>query len=328
MLHVVKRQFALLKEPLVNTVPNGEFSDLRQRLTAIKTALKYTSCMLTSSNRIWVMQMQQQRQFSERFHESYPSSQDDTYLVAQQFAEGSQALYDKFTRDIRTEGDVYLHIHKQVTLYIREIEELESTYSKLTAAKAETNRYQSKLDAMERSRRPVDQSKKVRNLQKMDTHREAYRSLLRTTVEEQKKTYAKHPIVFKAALTSYWISHEKHVTALVESLEKTQAFAKASEVEMADLDITTYQPDVLSEISAMGSKFVMSPSVSTAAYIPADIPYALARPDDDHTDDEKLEFKDAMASPPSAKASVIAGSSITSAATTPVSDAIASKINV
>lgn len=321
MLHAVKKQFALLKEPLVN-VPNGEFADLRQRLCAIKTALKYTSSMLTSSNRIWVLQMQQQRQFSERFYDSYPSSQDDTYIVAKQFAEGSQALYDKFTRHIRKEGEAYLHIHKQVTLYIREIEELESSYSELSANKAETNRYQSKLDAMERSRRPMDESKKTRNLQKMDNHRESYRAMLKATIEKQKKIYAKHPIVFKAALTSYWISHEKHVTALVESLERTQTFAKASEAEMRELDITTYQPDIQSEMQMMSSKFGMSPSISTAAYLPAANPHSPATiimEKDENAAKDDAEYKDAMSTPASGKNSVVIGSSIASAATTPVS---------
>lgn len=258
MLHVIKKQLALLQEPLVNTVPNGEFADLRQRLSAIKASLKYTSSMLSSTDRLWILQMQQQRQFSERFHESYPSTHDDTYVIAKEFAEGSQALYDKFTRDGAKTSATYAHIFHQIITYIREIEEVESEYSKLTAAKAETNRYQSKLDAMERSRKPVRVEKKQRNLQKMDTQREMYRVLLKTIVEKQKHIYGKHPIVFKASLTAFWLNHERHVTALVESLDKTARFAKDSEEEMKKLDITKYQPQRFERLSSIDAMLMPS----------------------------------------------------------------------
>lgn len=244
MLHAVKRSLARLHEPLTPTAPNGEFADYSQRLSAIKQALKYTSSMFTSANRTWVIQIQEQRQFSERFHEAYPTTTDDVFIIAQQFAQGSQALYDKFTREITVDGNTYDRIHRQVLLYIKEIEELEASYPKLITAKSETNRYQGKLDAMERSRRPTDAAKKTRNLQKMDQQRDAYKRLLSTTVERQKLVYAKHAIVFKAALTAYWLSHEKHVTALVDSLKDTQRFAKAHEAQLEQLDILTLKPDL------------------------------------------------------------------------------------
>lgn len=260
MLHVIKKQIALLQEPLVNSVPNGEFADLKQRLSAIKTALKYTSSMMSSTNRVWIMQMQQQRQFSERFHEAYPSTHDDTYLIAKEFAEGSQNLYDKFARDGEKTNGTYIHIHGELRKYVKEIEDVEAEYSKLSAAKAETNRYQAKLDAMERSRTAPKKEKKQRNLQKMDTQREAYRALLKSVVQKQKQTYAKHPIMFKAALTGFWLNHEKHVTALIESLEKTAKFAKGAEEQMSKLDISRYQPERLERLCSIDSILMPSPS--------------------------------------------------------------------
>lgn len=240
MLHIVKKQVARVQQPLSKNAPNAEFADLKQRLTSIKNALKYTSAMLTDSNRTWVKLMQQQRLFSERFQEAYPSTRDDTYAVATDFAIGSQNLYDKFTREASDDVAVYHHIHRQVLLYIKEIETVEAVYSKLAQAKSEACRYQAKLDSMERSRRPMDESKKTRNLQKMDNEKDVYKKLLRDTVDQQKVTYSKYPIVFKAALTSYWLNHEKHVSLLVQSLEKTQEFAKKNEKEMKELDITAY----------------------------------------------------------------------------------------
>lgn len=250
MLHLIKKHFARAQQPIRRTSPNAEYADLRQRLSSIKFSLKYTSDMLSTANRIWVKQMQQQRQFSERFYESYPTTTDETYIVAQDFAEGSQALYDKFTRDTTEDILVAQQIHDQVLLYIGEIEQVESLYGKLQGARSEADRYQAKLDALERSKRPIDPAKKQRNLQKMDTEKNAYKAILKETVAAQKAVYAKHPIIFKAALTSYWLSHEKHVTLLVQSLEKTQEFARKSEVEMRNLDITKLNFDQVSEVSA------------------------------------------------------------------------------
>lgn len=249
MLHAVKRQVGRVQQP-IRSSPNAEFSDLKQRLHSVKQSLQYTSKMLSSANRGWIIQMQEQRAFSERFHESYPTTDDEIFQVAQKFAEGSQTLYDKFTREAETDITAYNEIHKQVQIYIREIERVESMYSRLADAKSESTRYQSKLDWMERSRRPTDESKKLRNLQKMDHQRIAYKTLLEETIKEQKSTYAKHPIVFKAALTSYWLSHEKHVTSLVQSLENTQTFAKQAEQEMRALDISAWKPPALQILDA------------------------------------------------------------------------------
>lgn len=249
MLHAVKRQVARVQQPIWST-PNAEFADLKQRLHSIKQSLQYTSKMLASANRGWIIQMQEQRAFSERFHESYPTTEDEIFIVAQKFAEGSQALYNKFTRETETDITAYNEIHMQVQIYIREIERVESKYSRLADAKSESSRYQSKLDSMERSRRPTDESKKLRNLQKMDHQRIAYKTLLAETIKEQKASYEKHPIVFKAALTSYWLSHEKHVTLLVQSLDNTKKFAKQAELEMRALDITTWKPPALQILDA------------------------------------------------------------------------------
>lgn len=284
MFHLVKKNFARLQQPLSpSNVPNGEYADLRQRLASIKAALKYTLSMLNSSNRIWILQIQQQRQFSEKFHEAYPSTRDDTYTVAKHFAEESQALYDQFTRDAEQTSAVYFHIYRQIHTYIQEIERVESRYPQLNATKAESSRYQSKLDAMQRNQRrhtiTNSQSsagvrgragldgKEQRNLMKLERVRDEYRSLLREVVRAQKETYGKHPVVFKAALAAYWLSHEKHVTALVHSLEKTKAFATAYESELEHLDIANLRAADIAKLSSVDTATVLlqQPTVSISS---------------------------------------------------------------
>lgn len=291
MLHVVKRKSFRLQQP-IRSAPNAEFADLKQRLSSIKASLKYTSARLSDANRQWVIQMQQQRQFSERFHESYPTTTDETYQVAVQFAEGSQALYDKFTRETQNDLTAYNDIHKQVLLYIKEIDTVEAMYPKLADAKSESSRYQLKLDSMERSKRQTDEARKARNLQKMDNERDLYKRLLLETINAQKSTYVKHPVVFKAALTSYWLSHEKHVTMLVQSLEQTQNFAKKAEKEMRDLDITKWAPPV--EVEELGPVPTKVSREGVKAEVTVEEP---VRVEDSDDDDQDLSFHSASTVP-------------------------------
>lgn len=241
MLHTFKRHVANVSSPL-RFSPNAEFADLRQRLTSVKTSLKYTLQTLTAANRHWVVQIQDQRRFSDRFAQAYPTPHDDTHTVALQFASGSQALYDKFSHQTAPDLAVYQHITHQLSVYLNEIHTVEASYRDLAMAHSETERYQAKLDAMQRSKRPVDPTKRARNVQKLHAQRQLYTRLLEDTIANQKRAYAKHPIVFKAALTAYWLSHENHVNMLVRSLEHTQQFAKAAEPEMMHLDIANWAP--------------------------------------------------------------------------------------
>lgn len=282
MFHLVKKNFARLQQPLLTSnVPNGEYADLRQRLASIKAALKYTLSMLNSSNRIWILQIQQQRQFSEKFHEAYPSTRDDTYTVAKHFAEESQALYDKFTRDVDQTSSVYFHIHHQIQTYIQEIERVESRYNHLNATKTEASRYQSKLDAMQRNQQRHAASnnndnggrrgrsgldgRERRNLMKLERVRDEYKSVLQEVVRAQKETYGKHPVIFKAALAAYWLSHEKHVTALVDSLEKTKAFATAYESELEALDIVNLKAADIAKLSSINTDSILCHQASVSS---------------------------------------------------------------
>ena len=182
MFHTVKKTLSRVKEPLLSP-PNAEFSDYRQRLSSIKASLRYTSNSLTSANRGWIIQMQQQRAFSHRFQHAYPSTHDDIYAVAAQFAEGSQSLYEKFTRE-EADKNSHAQIQAQVDKYIVQIEKVEAMYGKLISAKAEMDRYQNKLDGLERATRKIDDEKKNRNATKLDRHKQIYDELLQQVLEK------------------------------------------------------------------------------------------------------------------------------------------------
>jgi hypothetical protein len=186
----------------------------------------------------WIRIIQQQRNFSDKYLESYPTPGDETHLAAEQLAESSEQLYNSFIREQAPEVTAYLNLAEQVKRYCKEIEDVEASYGPLLEARAEADRYQAKVDGIERGKK-IDDAKKLRNLSKMDDQKETYKELLVKVVAAQKKTYAKHPAVFKAAMVAYWQSHERHVTLLTQSLENTQEFAAKHLEEMKSFDVAS-----------------------------------------------------------------------------------------
>lgn len=103
---------------------------------------------------------------------------------------------------------------------------------------SQTSRYQAKVDTIERAKKEND-AKKTRNLQKMDSEKEKYDELVKTVIIAQKKTLAKSATVHRLALCAYWSSNAAHVQIQQRSMERTAAFARASEDELASLDISS-----------------------------------------------------------------------------------------
>lgn len=129
----------------------------------------------------------------------------------------------------------------------------------------------------------------TRNLQKMDREKENYKELLVGVVAAQKRTYAKHPVVFKAALVSYWLSHSKHVKMLLQSLEHTQAFAEKYAEEMLKLDISKLEPEFLNGAMLATPKGVLWADQSPASKVSSEKSTPAGKQENDI-------FQDALAS--------------------------------
>lgn len=237
MLHTFKKKVAKATAPTRGVTPGSEFLDYQQRLATVKKNLMYTDTAMDNAVKNWTEQMIEQRSFSERFSEGYPISGDDTDRVAKEFAEGSQNLYDHFVRTTSPESASYYKMHMELKSYIKEIGAIEAMYSPLVEAKSESDRYQNKVDTLERAKKTND-LKKSRNLAKMDSEKQKLAQLTAEVVSSQKKTYAKAPIVYKAALCAYWSANETHIRIMMKSMEKTAEFARETEIELAGLDVS------------------------------------------------------------------------------------------
>lgn len=236
MFHAIKKKVAKHSASKRGVVPSAEFLDYKQRLETVKRNMELVDTKLTEANLGWSKRMIDQRSFSESFVEGYPNGTDETHAIAQEFAQGSRDLYDYFLRFTTPEMAEYHRLHDQVKVYIGELKALEETYPKVTEAKSESVRYQDKVDSLETSKKR-NESKKVRNVQKLDNERERYEDLTRTVIAAQKKAFAKAPIVHKIGLCAYWLANDVHITIAMKSLERTADFARANASELSKINV-------------------------------------------------------------------------------------------
>lgn len=281
MLHSFKKKVAKATAPTRGINPGGEFLDYRNRLATLKKSLQYIDGRMDQALKTWATQMIEQRTFSERFSASYPISGDETDKIAKEFSEGSQAVYDYFIRNTSPDNAKYHKMHAQVRAYIKEISDVEALYPKLLQAKSEAERYQSKVDSIERSSK-TDDLKKTRNLQKLDFEKQKLEQTTTEVLTAQKQTYAKAPIIYKTALCAYWSAHERHTLVMMKSMEKTSQFAKDTELQLENIDISQLSvsteaqpnPEAAKEKSEMYASSAMQ---STTSNLPTESSWAARR---------------------------------------------------
>lgn len=254
MLHSFKKRVAKTSAPLRGVNPGGEFLDYKNRLSTIKKNLQYIDMKMDDALRNWVVLMIEQRSFSERLVNGYPISGDDTDAQNKAFCEGARNTYDHFMRNSSPESTTYRKMHLQLKAYIKEISQVESLYGPLLESKSESERYQAKVDAIDRSKRNND-LKKARNLQKMDQEKLRLSEMTTNVLLAQKATYSKAPIVYKAALCAYWTAHETHTHVISRNMEKTSQFARSAEEDLLNLDIS--QVSIIDNVAAQGSNVLL-----------------------------------------------------------------------
>lgn len=225
MFHAIKKNFAKARAPSKGINPGGEFLDFQARLSMIKNNLQYIDDKMEESLKLWNEQMIEQRGFAEKFANGYPIRGDETDDAVREFAHGSHMVYEHFLRGPGAGHDAHRNMRRQVREYIEEINEVELTYTQLEFATSETERYQEKIDKMDRKGQK-EGPKWSRNLEKLDHSKLMLESEARVVVAAQKKCYSKAPMLYKAALCAYWTVHIAYQDLIAEKMEKTTQFVK------------------------------------------------------------------------------------------------------
>lgn len=253
MLHSFKKKVAKNTAPVRGVNPGGEFLDYKNRLATIKKNLQYIDRRMDDAIKYWNLQIIEQRNLSQRFSTGYPIRGDETDRIAKDFEKGSTAVYDYFFRNEDIETEPYKNMQAQVKAYINELVQVEKEYRELLYIKSEAERYQTKVDTMDRRGRNND-LKRTRNLQKMDHEKMRLTEKTNKVVAAQREVYAKAPTIYKAALCAYWTAYQKHMQVISQSMSKTTQFMEMAGKDMENLDISTMFMNPIGETSSATSE--------------------------------------------------------------------------
>lgn len=270
MMHTLKKKVVKRAKPST-AEPSAEFQSYKLKLETVKKNLAVADKRMDEAKAHWLKHVMDQREFSGGFVEGIADSSSETYEVASEFCEGSNARYDHFVRETNPADAPYNMMHQQLKEYLSEIKEVEKMYKKLLEAKSEAGRYQSKIDGMERAAK-ADDIKKERNLEKLDAEKENFLSIQREVTGAQKAVYAKADAAQKMALVAYWQMNSEHVKVMQASLEKTEEYSASNYDELASVNLLTLESDDAVENSSR------EPSMPTRLATPAkkERPVALA----------------------------------------------------
>lgn len=225
MFHSIKKNFAKARAPAKGINPGGEYLDYQSRLKMIRENLEYIDEKMENSLRLWNEKVIEQRFFSEKIANGYPIRGDEIDEVMKEFAHGSQMVYEHFLRGPGAGHDGHRTMRRQMSEYIEEIEEVEGSYRQLEFAMSEMERYQMKIDRMDK-KGLKEGARWTRNLEKLDHCKLMLESEMRVVVAAQKRCYSRAPRMYKAALCAYWTVHVGYQELMAEKMEKTTMFVK------------------------------------------------------------------------------------------------------
>lgn len=262
MMHSLKKKVGMHSKG-VAAEPSAEFQDYKLRLETVKKNLGVADKRMDEAKAHWLKHVMDQRAFSAGFVDGIADTNSETFEVAQEFSEGASARYDHFVRETNPADASYNKMHQQLKAYLGEIADVEKMYKKLMEAKSETNRYQAKVDAMEKAAKG-DDVKKERNLQKLDSERENFVALQKEVTDAQKNVYGKSGVAQKIALVAYWQMNAEHVRVMEASLEKTQDYSASNYDDLASMSILSLEDEDGSESMSAAPASPATPAVSAA----------------------------------------------------------------
>lgn len=249
MLHSIKKRVARVSHTVEM---QAEIESYQSLLRKVRSNLAESVAEASIANKLWLKQVQQQRTFSNTFNEGYVpfSAADETAKVASDFAAGSRERYDRFVRETMPETAPFHRMEESVRRYMNEIDEVELLCPGLLEAKAEVERYGSKVDGL--AKKKGVQEKTSRNLSKQEASQASYDALSNSVLDRQKATYGKAPMVSQMALVSFWEGQRCQLQIMQDTMRETSAFSEKHAKALADVDVAAITP-------AAGSAVVAAP---------------------------------------------------------------------
>lgn len=223
MLHSLKRKTvghsAGKREPV-----NAEFDTLRQGLDNVSKALTAALADIDTAEKAFNTLTQSASHFSSGLHSLYPQDDDLRTLFKSTLDEVEGPLATEMAKVSEPTSKVK-GIERVVRAYLTEVKTLSAEYHKVDIARKDYGMYQAKNDKLGKKTDQTD--KQSRNLDKLETAKAKYTSILDGTVHRMKSTYEKAPKMFQAAYVAYWLYHSQMTASISKHFKSPSTYANA-----------------------------------------------------------------------------------------------------
>lgn len=246
--HVTKRAFHRVstRQKTINTGLNQEFVESRRRLSDISTAVKKLNKSIHTTRQVWMEVAKHQRDFSSTLSASFPQGGDvqshaveveNLIRTLQQCImdddDGGGGGHAKINNDGgsgtgTTPGSVIVGApHRRIVTvlqgYLNLLNDIEKEYKPVEVAFTEKQRYQYKVDRLEKRRTKASTSSSTspatgktsarltRNLEKFNKARNELDMKVNAVISRMRDAFDKHEAVLQCAHHAFWMANDAYL---------------------------------------------------------------------------------------------------------------------
>jgi hypothetical protein len=176
--------------------------------------------------------------FATDFYSLYPSEDDVRRLGKATVASADSLLLDVKSRALDAPETASIHtIERQIRGYLLEIHTLQGEMKKVSAAKAEWDSAQARLDRLDARSKAADDNKRAWLCDQVDERQAVYDTMLQALTSRLASTYNKHAQVFQAAWTAYILRMEDGKNMLEKHMRCHRTYAKRLEKDVVRMQL-------------------------------------------------------------------------------------------
>lgn len=181
---------------------NAEFENMRNKMENVNKALASALNDIEGAQKTWHAVVDSSDRFAASLHTLYPNEDQVRALFKSALDEVRGPIAEDMHAIVNPSSQVR-SIERNVRAYLTEIKTLTAEYNKVENARKDYAMYQAKTEKLDKSSNGTD--KQSRNLDKLESSRATYHSILDGTLHRMKTTYDKAPVMFRATHVAFWL---------------------------------------------------------------------------------------------------------------------------
>jgi hypothetical protein len=215
-----------------------EFQKTKTQLANVATALEACLRGLEDLSADYDRLFKGVASFATDFYSLYPSEDNVRRLGKATVASADGLILDVQSRPLDAPETASIHtIERQIRGYLLEIQTLQGEMKKVSAARAEWDSAQGRLDRLDARGRASDENKRAWMCDQVEDRRAVYETMLQALSSRLASTYNKHAQVFQAAWTAYILRMEDGKNMLEKHMRPHRAYAKRLEKDVVRMQL-------------------------------------------------------------------------------------------